>query len=204
MYTLPKPLLVREELLKRGMRIFTPLEFSRVFRASPYPMKYFLEQQVNEGLLVRLKQGVYTLKTDLPSEEEIANKLYVPSYISFEYALAYYNILPEMPYTVTSATTKSTRLFTTQNQAFSYRTIKSAAYTGYSLQKVGGREFLIADPEKALSDYVYFWILGKLSGSDRLNLSLVKKQKVIEYAKLYNRKKLIDEIERIYADRRTN
>jgi len=204
MYTLPKPLFVREELMNHGIRIFTPLEFNRVFPASPHKIKYFLNRQVKEGLLIRLKQGVYTLRTDIPSEEEIANKLYMPSYISFEYALAYYNILPEMPYTVTSATTKPTRLFTTQHQAFSYRPIKPEAYTGYSLQKVGGRAFLIADPEKALADYIYFWALGKLSGNDRLNLSLVKKQKVLEYARLFNRKKVSSEIERIYADRRTN
>ncbi len=201
MYTLLKPLLVREELLTRGMRIFTPLEFSRVFHVSHYAIKYFLEQQVKEGLLIRLKQGVYTLRTDPPSEEEIANKLYIPSYISFEYALAYYNILPEMPYTITSATTKPTRLFTTQNKTFSYRTIKTEAYMGYSLVRVGGREFLIADPEKSLTDYMYFCTLGKLSNNDRFNLNLANKEKVLEYAKLYNRNRMVKEIERIYDDR---
>lgn len=198
MYTLPKPLLVREELLNRGLRIFTPLEFGRVFQVQPYINKYFLEKQVDEGLLERLKQGIYALKTDPPSEEEIANKLYAPSYISFEYALAHYSIIPEMVYEVTSATTKPTRLFSTSNLAYSYRTIKKEAYTGYRLEKVGERQYLIADPEKALVDYLYFWALGKHSLNDRLNISSLKKEKLLEYAKLYNRKKLIVEIERMY------
>jgi len=204
MYTLPKPLLVREELLQRKLRIFTPLEFGRVFHTSSYTTKYFLEQQVHEGLLTRLKRGVYALKTDLPSEEEIANKLYMPSYISFEYALAYYNLIPEMPYTITSATTKPTRLFTLQEKAFSYRSIKEEAYTGYSLQKVGERQFLIAEPEKALVDYLYFMVLGKVGRNDRLIVSTLKKERILFYASLYNREKLIQEVERMYAHTGTN
>ncbi len=186
------------------MHIFTPLEFKRIFNASPYAVKYFLEQQVHQGLLTRLKQGIYALKTDLPGEEEIANKLYMPSYISFEYALAYYNILPEMPYTITSATTKPTRLFTIAEKTFSYRSIKQEAYTGYSLQKVGKRQFLIAEPEKALVDYLYFMVLGKVGRNDRLTVSSLKKEKVLFYASLYKREKLREEAEGIYAHAGTN
>lgn len=198
MYTLLKPLLVREELLKRGIRVFTPLEFSRIFQAPPHTIKYFLETQVGEGLLARLKQGLYTLRTDPPSEREVANRLYKPSYISFAYALAYYNILPEMPYQVTSATTKPTRVFANTNQVFSYYTIKEEAFTGYLLKKEGDRPFLIADPEKALVDYVYFATLGRGPSLDRLNISSLNKEKATEYAKLYGRKTLVKKIEEVF------
>ena len=106
-----KPIKVREELINRHLRIFTPEEFRRIFDLASYQSKYFLETQVKEGLFIRLKKGLYTLQTDLPSEEEIANKLYMPSYISFEYALGYYQLIPEMVYTITSATSKPTRKF---------------------------------------------------------------------------------------------
>lgn len=213
MYTFLKPLQVRETLLDKGMRIFTPLDFERIFHTSPWRAKYFLETQTEEGLLTRLKQGIYTLKTDLPSEEEIANSLYKPSYISFEYALAYYNMIPEMPYMVTSATTKSTRLFTTNTLSFAYYTIKKEAYTGYTLQKVNRsisvkntdiffnemisgdkniKSFLIAEPEKALVDYLYFVSLGKRVKNDRLyTKNIVNRKKLLEYAGLYKREKLM-------------
>lgn len=201
MSTLMKPLLVREELLKRRMRIFTPLEFARIFNAPHYRIKYFLETQVGEGLLARLKQGLYTLRTDPPSEKEIANKLYKPSYISFAYALAYYNILPEMVYEVTSATTKPTRLFTTDTLAFGYYTIKGEAYTGYILKQEVDRSFLIADPEKALVDYVYMAILNRGHPSvDRLNIHSLNKDKAVGYAKLYDRKSLVRRIEEIFKN----
>lgn len=198
MYTLLKPFLVREELLKRGLRIFTPLEFARIFQVPKHTIKYFLETQVQEGLLTRLKQGLYSLKTDPPNEKEVANRLYKPSYISFAYALAYYNILPEMPYVLTSATTKVTRIFNTPSVAFSYYTIKKAAFTGYVLKKENGRSFLIAEPEKALVDYVYFATLGRGPSVDRLNMSSLNKDKVIGYAKLYNRESLVQRVEELF------
>ncbi len=199
MYTLLKPVQVREKLLKRGLRVFTAQEFMRVFNTSPQSTKYFLETQVQEGFLLRLKRGIYTLKADQPSEEEIANAIYKPSYISFEYALAYYHLLPEMPYIITSATTKPTRLLTTSSSSFSYRTIKREAYTGYSLIKQDQKSFLIADREKALVDYLYFLVLGKSSANERLfeNLKDVKldREKVTTYAKLFENKRLINLVE---------
>lgn len=198
MYTLPKPLTVREELLKKGIRIFTPIEFERIFKLAKYQTKYFLEKQCEKGLLKRLKKGLYALNTDLPSETEIANRLYQPSYISFEYALAKYNILPEMIYQVTSATTKPTRIFTVNDKAFSFLTIKKEAYTGYILEKSeDGGSTLIAEAEKALVDYLYFVSLGKKTFNDRLKITSLDKNKLFKYASVYNRKKVNQLIEKL-------
>lgn len=200
MSTLLKPLLVREELLKRGIHIFTGLEFSRLFPAEPYQIKYFLENQVKEGLLIRLKQGSYILKTDPPSGEEMANALYKPSYLSFEYALSKYGIIPESTYSVTSATTKPTRLFTVDDKAFSYFTIKHEAYTGYILDKTSGRGILIAEPEKALTDFLYFVAIGHKLKNDRIDVSKLNKEKVLRYAKLYDREKVVDLVKELYVE----
>lgn len=219
MNTLLKPLQVRETLLQKKVRTFTMRDFENIFRSSPTRTKYFLETQTDEGLLTRLKRGVYALKTDLPSGEEIANSLYRPSYISFEYALAYWGILPEMPYAITSATTKPTRDFIANDRAFTYFTIKSEAYTGYILVNTNRRlsvkdgnirlneietssnvgKFLMAEPEKALVDYLYFVSLGKKMENDRLYIEpgSIDKIKARGYAELYNRKKLIELLEGI-------
>jgi hypothetical protein len=76
MYTLLKPLQVRETLLSKKVRTFTAYDFENIFNASASRTKYFLEAQTEAGLLIRLKRGIYALKTDLPSQEEIANRLY--------------------------------------------------------------------------------------------------------------------------------
>jgi len=199
MSTLLKPLLIREELLNKGIRIFTPLEFSRIFQAPPHSIKYFLETQVGEGLLLRLKRGLYSLRTDPASEQEIANRLYRPSYISFAYALSYYGIIPEMPYQITSATTKPTRIFTSNNKVFAYYTIQIEAFTGYILKKEGNRVFLIAEPEKALVDFAYLAILGRGPSLDRVSINSLNRDKAIEYAKLYGRKKLTKMIKKLFT-----
>jgi predicted transcriptional regulator of viral defense system len=210
MNTLLKSLQVREKLLEKGVRTFTPRDFERIFGASPTQTKYFLESKTDEGLFARLKQGVYALKTDLPSEAEIANSLYRPSYISFEYALAYYGLIPEMPYAITSATTKPTREFTANNLSFAYYTIKREAYTGYmplltmrSISEKGtimnhfeidrsrAGTFLIAEPEKAFVDVLYFVALGKRQLNERIDeADTLDKEKLRKYAALYNRKRL--------------
>ena len=202
MYTLLKPLQVREELLRRNIRVFMAQDFIRIFNTSPRITKYFLETQAQQGFLLRLRQGVYTLRTDLPSEEEMANAIYKPSYISFEYALAYYHLLPEMPYIITSATTKPTRLFITKSHSFSYRTIQKKAYTGYSLLKQDQKSFLIADKEKALVDYLYFVSLRKSPKNERLFENLqnksyyktkgLRKDKISTYTQLFGNKQLLN------------
>lgn len=192
MSILLKPFLVRAELLKRHLRVFTPREFGRLFRVTPDQTKYFLEESAKNGLFLRLKRGLYALRDPLPAEEEIANLLYRPSYLSFEYALAFYHILPEMVYAVTSATTKPTRTFTVTEKPFTYLTIKKEGFTGYLPTKREGRTILIAEPEKALVDYFYFVALGKRPLNERLNLSSLNPQKIQYYAKLFQRPKLED------------
>jgi len=187
MYTLLKPIPVQDELLKREVSIFTPQDFQRIFRTTKSRTKYFLEKYTKGGLFLRLKKGLYMLRTDPLPEEGIANRLYRPSYISFEYAMATYNILLEMPYSVTSATTKPTRTFAVGEKIFSYFTIKREAFTGYVPVKRAGRTVLMAEPEKALVDYLYFVSLGKKPQNDRLNTASLDRQKVLHYASLYQR-----------------
>lgn len=190
MCALLKPISAREELIKRGVGIFTPQDFQRIFRTTEFKTKYFLGEYTKRGLFLRLKNGLYMLNTDPLPEEEIANRLYRPSYLSFEYAMATYNLLLEMPYSVTSATTKPTRTFTVGEKTFSYSTIKREAFTGYVPVKRAGRTILIAEPEKAIVDYLYFVSLGKKPKNDRLNTATLDKQKVLYYASLYQRMSL--------------
>ncbi len=187
MYTLLKPMLVRQELLRKGVALFSPQDFQRIFHTTHSKTKYFLETYAQGGLFARLKKGLYALQGDAPPEEEIANRLYRPSYLSFEYALGAYSILLEMTYVVTSATTQPTRTFEIGEKTFSYFTIKREAYTGYIPVKRGGRTVLMAEPEKAFVDYLYFVALGKKPKNDRLQMADLDGQKVRHYASLYQR-----------------
>lgn len=192
-----RPLAVEDELLKRKVLIFTARIFREIFRTSPAQTKAILEKYTQGGVLIRLKKGLYGLKRHSPSDGEIANALYKPSYLSFEYVLSKHGVIPESVYSITSATTKPTREFTVQDRAFSFYTIKKEAFAGYRPIKEEGRIVLIAEPEKALADYLYFVSLGKRSWNDRFYTADLSKKKIKEYAALYGRPSLDKLIEKI-------
>lgn len=181
---------IRKTLLENRVRVFSTREMGELLKLSSRQSLYYLEKGLREGLFCQLKRGLYSLKNDLPSEPEIANRLYRPSYVSFEYALAYYNLIPEMVYKLTSATTKTTREFTIEGKTFSYSTIKPGAYTGYELKVIEEKRFLIAEKEKAVVDYLYLVSLDKRALLERLDLSSVNKNKIKFYANLFNNKSL--------------
>ena len=114
------------------------------------------------------------------------------SYISFEYALSRYGIIPEATYAITSATTKITREFEVEDKKFTYLSIKKQAYIGFNLVKVSSKNYFIATPEKALVDYLYFVSLGLKTLNDRMILNNLNKKRVYEYAERFKRKGLIN------------
>lgn len=194
------PLAVRKELLSRRVSLFTAQEFRRIFHSSPEKTKYFLETYTKKGLFARLKQGLYAFEDRFPTGEEIANVLYRPSYLSFEYVLAKYSLIPEAVYAITSATTKPTRAFEAADLGFEYFKIKKKAFTGYKLIKEGNARtsaVLMAEPEKAVVDYLYFVSLGKRQLNDRLTTRGLNKKKMIKYARLYERPSLIKFIQKL-------
>ena len=170
------------------LRIFSPLEFRRLLSLSPTRTKYFLETYCRKGILTRLKKGLYSIKNFPPTQMEIANRLYQPSYVSYEYALQIYGLIPESAYTVTSATTKTTRVFVVDHISYSYTTLGQRQFTGYQLHNQDGVSTLIAEPEKALADYLYLVSLGKKAPLDRLAVDRVDREKLKSYEKMFNRR----------------
>ncbi len=114
--------------------------------------------------------------------------------MSFEYALAYHHLIPEAVYEVTSATTRTSRHIEAVGKGFTYRRIKPAAFTGYRPERVSGHVVLIAEPEKALVDSLYFASLGRLSLPERLDLSQLRPKQLAVWAALYQRPELLEQV----------
>ena len=189
---------VQEKLIARGMSMFSPLEFRRIFNVTESAASFFINYHLKSGLFVKLKNGLYTLSIRPASEFEIANRVYSPSYISLEYAMMYYGIIPETVYTITSVTTKSTRQFFINNLSYTYSKIKKSAFSGYLRKSLDRNIVLIAEPEKSLVDYLYFVDLGKKLKNERLDASKLSKSKLIKYAELFKRTSLNKLIREIY------
>lgn len=195
----------RTKITEKGLSIFTPYDVVRLFKVSSVAANFFLFRNAKKGLLIRLKKSqkgsLYCLADKQPSQYLTANRIYEPSYISFDTALSFYGIIPETIYTITSATTKATREFKTNNSHFIYYKIKRSVYTEYRPIKYLNETILMAEPEKALIDYLYFVNLKKRQLSyERLNLKKIRKNKLIGIAKLFNRPGMLNLIKQIYAD----
>lgn len=85
----------------------------------------------------------------------ISNRIYTPSYISLQWALSYYRLIPEGVYTITAITSLKTQNFNTPVGTFSYRHVKPELMFGYRLVNFEGMSYRLAEPEKLILDYLY-------------------------------------------------
>ena len=103
-------------------------------------------------ILKKLIKGKYLFLLKSAGDFTIANFLYQPSYVSMESALSFYSIITGFPYQITSITIKKPKEFTVDGKDYSYSRISTSLFWGWEKKE----NFLIATPEKALLDYVYF------------------------------------------------
>lgn len=117
-----------------------------------------IDRWEKKGYLIKIKQGFYTLADQDINQSFsflVANRIYYPSCISLEKALKYYGLIPEEVFQITSVSTKKTAEFDTPIGNFGYRHISPKLFWGYKLVKIDDSKFLIAEPEKAILDYLY-------------------------------------------------
>lgn len=121
-----------------------------------------ISELLKSSNLIAIKRGLYIVgpSTGLtgPSPFLIANQLRGPSYITAESALSYWGLIPERTFEIRSATTKSTKKYSTEVGRFSYQQL-SLPYYSFGIKSVelaGEMRALMATPEKALCDQIIF------------------------------------------------
>lgn len=181
---------IRKKLIGNNLKIFTPLDLHRFLDMSRATAQKAAERYAKKGIFVRIRRGHYALADNLPHSFYIANYVYQPSYISLESALSYHQIIPESVYAVTSVTPRATQSFKALNKEFTYTKIKEQAFTGYHKQQVNSERVLIAEPEKAVADYLYLVSLGNKELSDRVDIEELSQQKLLDYVELFERKSM--------------
>ena len=172
------------------------------------PREAILRMIKNEEL-VRLKNGVYLInekikygnKTIIPFEQ-LANFLYGPSYVSMEWALSFYGMIPERVHTVTSMTLGRNKKYSTPIGDFSYFKLSPKCFSIGVTQKKstdfpGG--FLIGSPEKALADVVF--ITCKNLDKNQLKEELVESKRIDPRCFRDLNKELLDEIAKSYRSK---
>ncbi|MBS0634680.1 MAG: hypothetical protein JSR37_04385 [Verrucomicrobia bacterium] len=142
-----------------------------------------ISRMCKTGELIRLKNGFFVIADKIKDTavpyEQIANLLYGPSYLSYEWALSYYGMIPEGVYVMTSACFIKSKSYTTPLGTFEYNFLGHRRYTtGITQKNSAGGNFLIATPEKALADLVHK--KSRHLGSKDLLIDLVEGRRIDE------------------------
>ncbi len=122
---------------------------------------------LRDGTITRVKKGLYVANADVgaaspvsayPLWEVLANLMYGPSYVSLQYALHLYGMIPEHAVQVTSVTFKKSKRYQTPLGQFVYRSVPHVHYVpGVILRSTDESvSYLVASREKALMDTLYF------------------------------------------------
>jgi predicted transcriptional regulator of viral defense system len=124
--------------------------------------------------IIKLRNGYYCF-SEYPKAESwlhfAANRIYQPSYVSLQSALSYYGLIPEGVFQVTSITTRNTMQYKTPLAEFTYKSIKPTLYFGYQIIRLSGNSIRIAEPEKALLDFLYLHPLNTESALESLRIN---------------------------------
>ena len=116
-----------------------------------------LTRDVKAGKLIKIKRGLYETNPNTPAYY-LANFIYGPSYISFDFALSYYGLIPERVETVTCATFNKNKkkVYDTPFGTLIYRDVPERVFPLYvNIIEENGYTFHLATKEKALSDKLY-------------------------------------------------
>lgn len=144
--------------LRQAFNEFTIFSLSDIRQLEPGFHRRRLNEWQGKGYIKKIIKEYYIFSEKNVDENvlfEIANRIYKPSYISLEMALSYHQLIPESTYGMTSVSSKRTYTFHTSLGGFKYRMIKPELYFGYEIIPYNGKAFKIAEPEKAILDFLY-------------------------------------------------
>ncbi len=163
-----------------------------------------LSRWMKQGKVIGLRRGMYTLSETyrrVPvTPAVLANQLYRPAYLSGLWALGHYDLIPERVVWFTSVTPRVPRRFENPFGIFDYRNIKQDCFFGLTSAGVGGQEFLVAEPEKALLDHWHLtageWTTERLDEMRYQHVALVDAKQLQAYAQRFRSPRLDRAVQR--------
>lgn len=116
-----------------------------------------IKREVKNENIVRLNRGLYETNSNA-NPMFLASAIHSPSYLSFEFALSYYGLIPERVVAITSASllNRKNKTYINKFGRFEYSDIPPEAFSeGLTYIQEGEYIVKIASKEKALCDSLY-------------------------------------------------
>lgn len=163
----------------KEIKLFTLTDFAKLFNLenshSLYKKIARLEQK---QIIHKLTKGKYRFLLTQGNDFELAGFLYTPSYLSLESALSFHSLITGFPYQITSVTINPAKTIAIDNKEFKYSHLAPHLFWGYEKKE----NFLLAEPEKALLDYIYLGTKGLRNLSfDEMDFSPLNQAKLASY-----------------------
>ena len=118
-----------------------------------------IKRDTDNGILIRLTRGLY--ETDNGIDPcFLASSILSPSYLSFDWALSYYGLIPEKVFSITSASlnVRKNKTFINKFGRYEYSDIPASAFSeGLTYIENGDYIVKIATKEKAICDSLCKW-----------------------------------------------
>lgn len=142
-----------------------------------------IDRLTKAKILEKLIKGKYYFSLNKVNDFTMANFLYQPSYISLQSALSFHSIMTGFSYQITSISVKKPKNFIIDKKDFIYSKITPKLFWGWEKKE----DFLMAKPEKALLDYVYFASKGLANVDwEEIDISKLDKKLLLTWALKYN------------------
>ena len=182
-------------LQSRDITLFTLSDFGKIFEIDNQQTLYKkIARLEHNQIITKLIKGKYRFLLSKSNDFLVANFLYNPSYISLESALSFHGIITAFAYQITSITVKPTRTFEIEGKEFTYSHLAPALFWGYEKKE----DFLIADPAKALLDYIYLGTKGLRNlVFDEMDLTPINRGQLASYSKQYHNPRISSIIKRL-------
>ena len=143
-----------------------------------------LRRQERRGLVEHVSRRLYVNKLAHDfSVREIVGILRPDAYISLESALAEWGISTQSPSALTCVTTGFPREFRGPSVQIVYRHIAKKLHWGFEAKRTRHGSYRIAEPEKALLDWIYLQRQeGLPTAFDELSLKAIDWKRLLRYS----------------------
>lgn len=138
--------------------IFTISMLKEKYRSYANPLDK-IKREADNGNLIRLNRGLYETDRNV-NPCLLASSILSPSYLSFDFALSFYGLVPEKVVSITSASLmlRKRKTFINYFGRFEYDDIPVEAFSE-GVTYIGEGEYTVkmATKEKAICDSLYKW-----------------------------------------------
>ena len=162
-------------------------DLARKYGIIPAAVTQALARQERRELVEHVSNKIYYNWLALDgSTRDLVNVLRENAYVSLESGLREYGISTQSPRTLTCVTTDRPKEFKARTITISYRSISPRLYWGFVRKTTRYGGYLIAEPEKAILDWIYLSIQnGTTPALDELDFSSVDRLKLLNYARRF-------------------